>query len=111
MYQVINADCVLATVLASRDNVTLDCLEELRRRIEGSCPGVAVDVSSPAIDSAVECYPEIFERQRGRIARAANADRYLASDYLKWKFTNRIPPEIRQAVEMVIRDIGSVVCS
>ena len=70
MYQVLNADCVLAAVLASAKSITFDSLEVLRKKIEGSCPGLAVDVSSPAINSAVECYPEIFKRQPGQIVRA-----------------------------------------
>ncbi len=107
MYQVLNADYVLAVALASPStkSVSLDFLEELRKRIEDSCPGIAVDVSSPAINSAVECYPQIFERRPGQIVRAANADRYLMSDYLKWKFTNRVPGELRQAVESAIKNV------
>lgn len=105
MYQVLNADYVLAAVLASTRSVSFDLLEELRKTIEGSCPGVAVDVSSPAINSAIESYPEIFERQPGQVVRAANADRYLKSEYLNWKFTNRVPGEVRRVVEAAIRNV------
>lgn len=103
MYQVLNADYVLAAVLASTKSVSFDALDELRRKIEASCPGLAVDVSSPAIDSAIECYPDIFERRSGQIVRAANADRYLASKYLNCKFTNRVPEEVHRIVEEAIQ--------
>ena len=102
MYQVLNADYVLAAVLASMKSVSFDVLDELRKKIEASCPGIAVDVSSPAINSAIECYPDIFERQPGQIVRAANADRYLEPTYLKCKFTNRVPDEVRRKVEEAI---------
>jgi len=102
MYHVLNADYLLATVLACKESVSFDWLDELRKRIEHDCPGVAVDVSSPAIESALECYPEIFERRSDQIVRAPNASRYLASDYLGFKFVNRIPKEVHRMVKAAI---------
>lgn len=105
MYQVLNADYVLATVLASTRSVSFDALDKLRRNIEASCPGLAVDVSSSAINSAIECYPDIFERQPEKIVRAANAGHYLESEYINWKFTNRVPKEVHQFVEEAINKV------
>jgi hypothetical protein len=98
MYYVLNADYLLAAVLARRNSISFDALDELRRNIESSCPGVAVDISSTAIECAIESYPAIFERRPDGIVRAVDAERYLCSDYLKYKFTNRVPMEIRQTV-------------
>ncbi len=77
MYYVLNADYLLAAVLAHRESVSFVALNELRSRIENSCPGVAVDISGSAIEGAIESYPAIFERRRDQIVRAAEAGRYL----------------------------------
>ena len=102
MYYVLNADDLLAIVLEHRKSISFHDLNELRRQIERSCPGVAVDISFPAITCAVESYPEIFERRRDQVARAANAERYFTSDYLKHMFTNHIPTAIQQTVTATI---------
>ena len=102
MYYVLAADHLLAAVLERRDCISFNDLNDLRRHIEKSCPGVAVDISSAAIASAIECYPEIFERRLEQVARAANAEHYLRSDYLKQMFTNHIPADIYQKVAATI---------
>ena len=101
MYYVLNADYLLAAVLARRSSVTFETLDELRRNIESSCPGVAVDISSTAIESAIESYPALFQRGEDGVMRGEDAERYLSTDYLKHKFTNRVPSELRSVISSI----------
>lgn len=104
MCTIIHADYLLATVLSDNEGVSFDRLNELRRAIENRCADVVVDVSSPALHSALHYYPEIFERREGRIARAANAQHYLCSEYRDHVFTSSVPPNVHERVCNVISE-------
>ena len=103
MCTIINADYLLANVLADQPNVSFDSLNNLRLAIEESCQDVVVDVSSPAIGWALEYYPQIFAREVGGIVRAKNAEQYLGSGYGEWVFTHSVPHDVHQRVRAVIK--------
>lgn len=104
MCTIINADYLLATVLSDRGSVSFRALNELRGSIESHCADLVVDVSARAIDSALQYYPEVFERQQGGIARAPKAAKYLMSDYRDNVFTSSVPAGVHERVSKVVKE-------
>ncbi len=105
MCTIIDADYLLATVLRTTKSVSFQSLSELRSRIESEMPNVAVNISSPALDSALEYYPEIFERRENQIARAASAGQYLSSRYFECEFVSSVPADVHANVKRAIEEM------
>jgi hypothetical protein len=103
---VIQAEYLLAVILAGKDSVSLSSLNRICREIEERCPGVAVDVSSSGLYNAVEYYPEIFERRERLIARAGGARPYLSSDYIDCKFGTYVPEHVQQQVQEAVKQFA-----
>ncbi|MGA2067146.1 MAG: hypothetical protein ABSG86_19395 [Thermoguttaceae bacterium] len=98
----LNADYLLAMILAERQSFPFVALGKLQQEIESLCPIAVVDVSSPSIRRAVGYYPEIFEWRGSDIARRRGAERYLESRYLKDEFTSSVPEDVTQLVRQAI---------
>ena len=102
MCTIIDADYLLATVLSTREQVSFRFLSELQSRIERQVPNVVVNMSSTDLDSALEYYPEIFERRQGLVAQAPNAGQYLSSKYYECEFVSSVPANVHAAVKQAI---------
>ncbi len=101
----VEADYLLATILSTTERVPFTLLREIQRKIEAITDNVVVDISSPEIYAALEYYPEIFRREDDAIAKATTADEYLASDYLKYEFTNSVPAPVHEKVREAIETL------
>ncbi len=104
MCTVLNADYLLATILSTKKSVSFCSLWDVRSMIHANVQNVVVDISSPAVHAALHYYPEIFEKKKDSIARAADAEKYLSSKYLAYEFTDAVPGEIHQIVKKAIAD-------
>lgn len=102
---VLNADYLLAIILAGEKSISFRDLNRIGYGIEEHCPGVVVDVSSPAVNSAIEYYPQIFARREREITRASNADRFLKTDYLDNEFIRCVPCAVHKEVQNVIHGL------
>ena len=100
---IIYADYLLAMILSAHNSVSFEVLSGVQRSIEDLCPGVAVDLSSPAVRSALEYYPEIFEQRGESIARTTDAQRYLSGDYVHAEFVKSVPADVHNQVREAIR--------
>lgn len=99
----LNADYLLATILSDRVAVRFGELPEIQRRIEQLCPCAVVDVSAPAISSAMEYYPAIFERREREVARASTAEEYLQGPYFEEEFVRSVPQNVHSLVKDAIQ--------
>lgn len=102
----LNADYLLATILAERPSVSVGALSGLQRDIEEVCPRAVVDVSNTSIASAVQYYPAIFQRKETEIARAPTANEYLMSAYYSEEFESGVPEDVRQVVKQAVAKLA-----
>ncbi len=101
----LNADYLLATILSDITSVPFSCLGRLQREIEMVYPTAVVDISTPAIHSALNYYPGIFEWHGAEIRRAPTAVQYLQSEYFEQEFTGSVPTEVHEAVKRAIETV------
>jgi hypothetical protein len=99
MCTVIDADCILANLLQSREEVTLRDLNEVRSKIERQVPGVYVDMTKDCLVWAMKERPEMFMLFDTSIQRRREWTRGYVDEFFNW----RIPSEVRATVLDVLR--------
>ncbi|MFC1643168.1 hypothetical protein ACFL5O_10880 [Myxococcota bacterium] len=94
MCTVIDADCILANLLQSRDEVTVRDLNQIRMKIERRVPSVYVDVTKDCLVWATNQRPEMFSLADHTIRRRKQWTRGYVDEFFNW----RIPFEVRETV-------------
>jgi hypothetical protein len=94
MCTVIDADCILANLLQSREEVSLRDLNEVRSRIERQVPGLYVDVTKDCLVWAMKERPEMFVLAESTVQRRREWTRGYVDEFFNW----RIPSEVRATV-------------
>ena len=102
MCDVLNVDALLAFLLSERAEVSFDDLRKIRDLILAKDPDILVDISEPALDLALECYPHIFTLCGDRIVKAPTADRFLAPGYFSDEFLSTITEKTSESVRSVL---------
>lgn len=99
MCTVIDADCILANLLQSREEVTVRELNEVRSNIERLAPSVYVDVTKNCVVWAVNQRPEMFDWTDQVIRRCQEWSQSYVDEFFNW----RIPSDIRAGVLQALR--------
>jgi hypothetical protein len=99
MCTVIDADCILANLLQSREAVTVRELNEVRTNIERHVPSVYVDVTKNCVVWVVNQRPEMFNWTDQSIRRRKEWPQSFVEEFFNW----RIPAEIRAGVLEILR--------
>ncbi len=88
----IEADVIMANYfLKNQQPLTFGHLRRIRTDLEARMgESVYVDVSRPALLSAVEMHPEMFRWDGNTITRSDNADRFFQLEYIEDYFNTRL---------------------
>lgn len=96
MCYVIDSKHILANLLMTRSTVSVKQLKSLASRIAKTLPEVAVDVSHYSLSSALETFPNMFQRQDEiTITRTPCSQECFREKYVNVFFNDEIPPDIR----------------
>jgi len=105
MCKFLNVDTVLATALIDAERVTFGQLREFSKRISLINAGVVFAYSSESLQSVLDWYPEIFQKDDDAIKRADEFDKYQQSDYLRDEFLD-IPENLAACVSKCWKEVG-----
>jgi hypothetical protein len=82
---IIDADCILANLLQSREVVTIYELNNIRNNIEQAIPRVYVDVTKNCIVWAANQYPNMFKLTDDGIYRCSSWSKNYAEEFFNWR--------------------------
>lgn len=99
---VIDADCILANLLQTSEQVTTRDLNRVRTAIEKEVPSVYVDVTRDCIIWAVNRNPDMFSSRDNVIKRMKK----WTEEYVDETFNWRIPENIRKIVLKKLKEKG-----
>ena len=81
---IIDADCILANLLQSREVVTIYELNNIRNNIERAIHGVYVDVTKNCIVWAANQYPNMFKLTDDGVCRCQEWSKQYVEEFFNW---------------------------
>ena len=105
MCNVVKADELLAVFLEKKNQISFRQIRKYRNIIEDTNPNLILDISAPSINWAIDCYPNIFMRNRTHVMRAGGSLPYFNSQYLDNEFFSNIQHHVLNQLKGAISQI------
>ncbi|MHB1461709.1 MAG: hypothetical protein ACYC1M_10550 [Armatimonadota bacterium] len=100
MCTILEADHILAIIFkAGSDTVSIDQLKTLRRKIEGSCTGLFLDIDTDSLMYAVEKWSDYFEWHDDGSDCFIKRRKMITSDDMKTNWYKEIPKPFAEVLQ------------